>query len=106
MFWCDGISQNDFHVFGNILGFDATYGQNKYKWPVIVFSSVNHHMNMIIFGCAILFDKSEQVYVWLLHQFLEAMKGKCPGAMIIDRDSAMKNTIRKVFPHAHHRLCG
>ena len=66
LFWCDGISQNDYALFGYVLGFDVTYRRNKYKCPVIVFSGVNHHMNTTVFGCAILSDKTEPTYVWLL----------------------------------------
>lgn len=65
-FWCDGTSQHEYLIFRDILGFNATHGRNKYKCPVVVFSSVGHHLNTIVFRCAILFDKKEQIYVWLL----------------------------------------
>ncbi|RYR59374.1 hypothetical protein Ahy_A05g025249 [Arachis hypogaea] len=51
LFWCDGTSRYDYSVFGDVLGFDATYGR------------VNHHMRMVVFGCAILSNDSEESYV-------------------------------------------
>lgn len=41
----------------------------------------------------------------LLEQFLEAMNGKSPSSIITDGDVAMKNSIKRVFLSAHHRLC-
>ncbi|XP_016164884.1 protein FAR-RED ELONGATED HYPOCOTYL 3-like [Arachis ipaensis] len=40
-------------------GFDATYGRNKYKCPLVIFSGVDHHMRTVVFGCAILSNESK-----------------------------------------------
>lgn len=56
LFWCDGDSYTDYSVFGDILNFDAAYGCNKYKWPVVVFSGLNHHMQTVVFARAIVSD--------------------------------------------------
>jgi hypothetical protein len=50
-------------------------------------------------------NEVEGTYVWLLEQFLAAMKGKHPTSVITDGDMAMRNAIRKVFPKSYHRLC-
>ncbi|XP_020236306.1 protein FAR1-RELATED SEQUENCE 5-like [Cajanus cajan] len=105
LFWCDGMMQMEYEVFGDVLAFDATYGKNKYLCPVVVFSCVNHHNHMIVFGSAIVSNETEETYIWVLEQFVEAMKGKSPMSIITDGDVAMKNSIRKVFPNSHHRLC-
>ncbi|KAF1894767.1 hypothetical protein Lal_00021061 [Lupinus albus] len=36
LFWADGCSIFDYSIFGDVLAFDATYGRNKYKFPVKV----------------------------------------------------------------------
>ncbi|GAU28458.1 hypothetical protein TSUD_294620 [Trifolium subterraneum] len=77
LFWCDGRSQIDYKLFGDVLAFDATYKKKSI----------------------------EGTYVWLLETFLEAMQGKMPNSVITDGDLAMRNAIRRVFPKAHHRLC-
>ncbi|RYQ99140.1 hypothetical protein Ahy_B07g087023 [Arachis hypogaea] len=76
LFWCDGTSRYGYSVFRDILRFHATYGQNKYKWPLVIFSGVDHYMRRLEFGCVILSNESEESYVWLLRSFLEAMKEK------------------------------
>ncbi|KAJ1442767.1 Zinc finger, PMZ-type [Sesbania bispinosa] len=66
---------------------------------------VNHHNKTIVFASAIIANETEDTYVWLLEQFLDAMKGKEPIFVITDGDMAMRNAIRKVFPDSPHRLC-
>jgi len=88
-----------------VLAFDATYKKHKYKCPFVVFSGVNHHNQTIIFATAIISNEVERTHVWLLEQFLAAMKGKAPIFVITDGDLAMKNAIKRVFPKSYHRLC-
>ncbi|XP_025615733.1 protein FAR1-RELATED SEQUENCE 5-like isoform X1 [Arachis hypogaea] len=105
LFWSDNCSQLDFHLFGDVLAFDATYRKNKYMCPLVVFSGVNHHNQTIVFAAALVANETEETYTWLLQQFLEAMKGKAPGCVITDGHGAMKKAIEAVFPGAYHRLC-
>ncbi|KAL4381446.1 hypothetical protein AHAS_Ahas04G0134300 [Arachis hypogaea] len=101
----NALNQYDFNIFRDVMGFDATYGRNKYKCPLVIFSGVDHHMRIVVFGCAVLSKEGEERCVWLLRAFLEAMKGKAPKSVITDDDQAMKSAIKAVFPEAHHRLC-
>ncbi|KAF1885732.1 hypothetical protein Lal_00002631 [Lupinus albus] len=105
LFWADGCSIFDYSIFGDVLAFDATYGRNKYKFPVVIFSGVNHHNQTTVFAAAVVSNETEETYVWLLEKFLEAMNGKHPKCVITDGDLSMKNAIRRVFPEVHHRLC-
>ncbi|XP_057745349.1 protein FAR-RED ELONGATED HYPOCOTYL 3-like [Arachis stenosperma] len=105
LFWCDGTGRYDYNVFGDVLGFDARYGRNKYKCPLVIFLGVDHHMRTVVFGCAILSNESEGSYVWLLRAFLETMKGKQPKFVITDEDLTMRSAVSTVFPGAHKRLC-
>ncbi|XP_058776060.1 protein FAR1-RELATED SEQUENCE 5-like [Vicia villosa] len=95
----------DFKVFGDVLAFDATYGTNKYRYPLVMFYGVNNHNHNIIFGGAIVANEKEETYVWVLEQILEAMSGKSPISVITDGDLAMKKAIKNVFLNAYHRLC-
>ncbi|XP_028246707.1 protein FAR1-RELATED SEQUENCE 5-like [Glycine soja] len=105
LFWCDAESQLFYEVFGDVLAFDATYKKNKYLCSFVVFSGVNHHNQTIVFGVAIVADETEETYVWLLEQFLEAMKGKTPFSILTDGDLAMRNAITRVMLGVFHRLC-
>ncbi|XP_016164725.1 protein FAR1-RELATED SEQUENCE 5-like [Arachis ipaensis] len=89
-------TDNALTVFGDVIGFDATYGRNKYKCPLVIFSGVDHHMRTIVFGCTVLSKEGEESYVWLLRAFLKAMKGKAPKSVITDGDQAMKSAIKAV----------
>ncbi|KAL4391379.1 hypothetical protein AHAS_Ahas03G0239200 [Arachis hypogaea] len=100
-----GTTNADASVFEDVLRFDATYSQNKYKCPLVIFSSVDHHMRTVVFGCTILSNESEESYLWLLRLFLEAMKEKQPKSVMRDGDLAMKSAVSIVFRCAHHRLC-
>ncbi|XP_057744852.1 protein FAR1-RELATED SEQUENCE 5-like [Arachis stenosperma] len=79
LFWSDNCSQLDYHLFGDVVAFDATYRKNKYMCPLVVFSGVNHHNHTIVFASALVANENEATYTWLLEQFLDAMKGKKPG---------------------------
>ncbi|XP_020982341.1 protein FAR1-RELATED SEQUENCE 5-like [Arachis duranensis] len=105
LFWCDGRSQLDYGVFGDVLAFDVTYKKNKYLCPVVVFSGVNHHNQIVVFGSALVTDESKEVYVWLLQQLLAAMKGKAHISVITNGAPPMRFAIETVFSNAHHRLC-
>ncbi|KAG4921275.1 hypothetical protein JHK86_050088 [Glycine max] len=92
-------------VFGDVIGFDATYSKNKFLCPFVIFSGVNNHNQTVIFATALVSDETEQKYVLLLEQFVDAMKGKAPVSVTTDGDLAMKNAIKSAFPYVHHRLC-
>ncbi|KAH1198093.1 Protein FAR1-RELATED SEQUENCE 5 [Glycine max] len=102
---CDGESQLNYEVFGDVIGFDATYSKNKFLCPFVIFSGVNNHNQTVIFATALVSDETEQKYVLLLEQFVDAMKGKAPVSVTTDGDLAMKNAIKSAFPYVHHRLC-
>ncbi|KAJ1389588.1 MULE transposase domain [Sesbania bispinosa] len=63
MFWSDGLSQISYQAFGDVLAFDATYRKNKYRYPVVIFSGVNHHNHTTIFACGIVSNETEETYV-------------------------------------------
>lgn len=94
-----------FNLFGDILVFNTTYRKNKYDCPLVVFFGFNHHNQTIVFATTIIANEIEETCVWLLENFLEAMKGKLPLSVITNGDLAMKTSIRRVFPNSHHRLC-
>ncbi|KAF1891476.1 hypothetical protein Lal_00012364 [Lupinus albus] len=77
LFWADGCSIFDYSIFGDVLAFDATYGRNKYKFPIVIFSGVNHHKQTTVFVDAVVSNETEETY----------------------------NAISRVFPEVHHRLC-
>ncbi|KAJ1403211.1 MULE transposase domain [Sesbania bispinosa] len=63
LFWSDGVSQQDYLIFGDVLAFDATYGKNKYMMSLVVFSGVNHHNRSTIFAATVIANETEETYV-------------------------------------------
>ncbi|KAI8524891.1 hypothetical protein RHMOL_Rhmol13G0184700 [Rhododendron molle] len=94
-----------YHYFGDVVTFDTTYRTNKYDMPFAPFTGVNHHMQSIQFGCALLQDETEASFLWLFETWLEGMGGHPPTCIITNQDLAMKAAIAKVFPNTRHRLC-
>ncbi|KAF1894321.1 hypothetical protein Lal_00027167 [Lupinus albus] len=56
LFWADGCSIFDYSIFGDVLAFDATYGRNKYKFPV--HGLHNNAWAAQIFYCRIMWERS------------------------------------------------
>ena len=105
LFWCDRRSRMDYEGFGHTLAFDSTNKSNKYNKPFTIFVRINHHLQTIPFGCALLLDEMKETYIWVLHQLVKAMDGQKPTTIITDRDNAMAYVIRKVLPSTCHRIC-
>ena len=88
-FWVDSRSRMSYKYFSDVVTFDPTYLTNRYKMPFVPFTGVNHHQQSILFGCALLWDETEESFVWLLNTWLEAMSGLCPKTIITDQDAAI-----------------
>ncbi|XP_077252987.1 protein FAR1-RELATED SEQUENCE 5-like [Tasmannia lanceolata] len=105
MFWADSRAREAYLTFTDVVIFYVTYKTNRFKMPFAPFTGVNHHRQSTLFGCALLADERDETFTWLFEQWLTCMFGKAPGAIITDMDGAMRNAIRKVFPHTRHRFC-
>ncbi|KAL5766371.1 hypothetical protein ACOSP7_016988 [Xanthoceras sorbifolium] len=57
---------------------------------------VNHHLQSIQFGCALLQDETEATFLWLFETWLEAMGGYHPVSIVTDQDFAMRGAIAKI----------
>ncbi|KAL4332232.1 hypothetical protein GQ457_07G032610 [Hibiscus cannabinus] len=104
-FWADARSRMAYKHFGDVVTFDPTYLTNKYRMPFVPFAGVNHHFQSILFGCALLWDETEETFIWLLKTWLKAMYGCSPNTIITDQDGAITNAIAKVLPNTTHHFC-
>ncbi|KAJ3707249.1 hypothetical protein LUZ61_010954 [Rhynchospora tenuis] len=103
--WADARSKAAYKRFGDVVTFDTTYKKNKYMMPVVVFSGLNHHLQTVIFGCALLVEETEFSLVWLFETWLAAMGGRDPVSIVTDQNRAVAAAVSKVFPGTRHRLC-
>ncbi|XP_043704971.1 protein FAR1-RELATED SEQUENCE 7-like isoform X2 [Telopea speciosissima] len=104
-FWADARSREDFGYFGDVIYLDTTYGANKYGRPFAPIVGVNHHLQTVLFGCAILLNETEDSFTWLLKTLLKAMYGHHPVAIITNPNVALTKAIERVLMRTHHRLC-
>ncbi|KAK4778353.1 hypothetical protein SAY87_018540 [Trapa incisa] len=105
VFWADARSRAAYAHFGDAVIFDTTYRPNHYQVPFAPFTGINHHGQMILFGCALLLDESEASFTWLFRTWLSAMNGKPPVSITTDQDRAIKATVTKVLPKTRHCIC-
>ncbi|KAL2532707.1 Protein FAR1-RELATED SEQUENCE 5 [Abeliophyllum distichum] len=72
-FWANCESRRSYAYFGDVVVFDTTYNTNKYSMVFGPFVGVNHHGQIVIFGCGLLSDETTESFVWLFTKFIEAM---------------------------------
>ncbi|XP_028120564.1 protein FAR1-RELATED SEQUENCE 6-like [Camellia sinensis] len=105
LFWADARSRVAYKAFGDVVSFDTTYLTNKYDMPFAPFVGVNHHGQLILFGCGLLSNENTETFVWLFKEWLSCMSDAPPKTIITDQCRAMQNAIEIVFPQARHRWC-
>lgn len=105
VFWADAKSRVAYRHFGDAVTFDTTYKKTKYMMPFATFRGVNHHLQSVTFGCALLMDETKGSYVWLFETWIAAMGGRHPVSLVTDRDKAMEGAISRVFPNTRHLFC-
>ncbi|GAB2276986.1 Protein FAR1-RELATED SEQUENCE 4 [Dionaea muscipula] len=103
-FWVDAKGMDDYTKFGDVLSFETSYFTNKYKLPLVLFIGVNHHIQPILLGCALIGDGTVYTYIWLLKTWLMAMGGQAPRVILTDQNNALKAAISAVLLGTRHCL--
>ncbi|KAK9062610.1 hypothetical protein SSX86_019798 [Deinandra increscens subsp. villosa] len=104
LFWADELGKKNYHIFGDVMSFDATYRSNKYSMVFVPFTGIDNHCSNVTFGAALLGSETTESYVWLLKCFLKAFI-KQPQVVVTDQDPAMTKAIDLVFKESRHRFC-
>jgi len=58
IFWAPYPCIDWYQKYGDVVVFDTTYKVNAYDMPFCVFVGVNNHRKTILFGCALLYNKT------------------------------------------------
>ncbi|KAL8457264.1 hypothetical protein ACS0TY_035203 [Phlomoides rotata] len=82
-----------YEEFHDVVSFDTTYLVNMYKMSFVFIVSVNHHEHSILLGCALVTHEN----------WLQAMNGVHPNAIITDQCPSINLAIRDVMPNMTHR---
>ncbi|KAL7100124.1 hypothetical protein ACP275_09G128200 [Erythranthe tilingii] len=102
VFWVDAKGVDDFTHFGDVVSFDTTYFQSKYRIPLVLFIGVNHHIQPTLLGCGLIADETLYTFIWLLQSWCLAMGGKIPSVLLSDQNEAIKAAVQMVFSETRH----
>lgn len=105
VFWADAKARMAYSYFGDSVVFDMTCKKNKRVVPFAAFTGLNHHRQVIVFGCAFMTDESEASFTWLFETWLALMSGRRPVSFLTAWDDGMAMAAANVFPNVRHRLC-
>lgn len=105
VFWADAKARMAYNYFGDAVTFDTTYKKNENMIPFAAFTGVNHNGQPVVFGCALVVDKTESSFAWLFETWLAAMFGRRPISFTTDQGKALEVAVAKVFPNTRHRVC-
>ncbi|XP_050232898.1 protein FAR-RED IMPAIRED RESPONSE 1-like [Mercurialis annua] len=103
--WIHPRSKAAYEEFHDVVSFDTTYLVNKYRMPFATVVGINHHGQSILLGCALVTHEDIRSFKWLFSNWLEAMGGIHPHAILTDQCESIKAATREVMPNTIHRFC-
>ena len=80
IFWADAKMIMDYAYFCDVVSFDTTFG---------VFVGFNHFKETVVFGAALMYDKTFGSFKWLFETILKAHNGQQPKTLYTNQDAAM-----------------
>lgn len=93
-------------LFSDVFVMDYTYKTNKYKMPLLDIIGVSCFNTSFYSGFAFLKNEDEDSYEWALNAFKKILgDSNQPSVIITDRELALMNGIKKVFPTTTSLLC-
>jgi hypothetical protein len=91
-------------LYPEILLLDCTYKTNDFGLPFLVVVGVTGMYTSFYASFCFLKSEKEEEFVWALEQLADVLDIS-PGVLLTDRDLALMNTLRQVFPHSKNFLC-
>ncbi|XP_041999907.1 protein FAR1-RELATED SEQUENCE 5-like [Salvia splendens] len=104
LFWCDGLMKRNYHMFGDIDGFDSTYNTNRYCMIFTPFTGKDNCGRPVTFTVELVCNEKTGAFAWLFKHFVECM-GVVPKMTVTDKDLGMRSAIEEVLVGTRHRWC-
>ncbi|XP_071739069.1 uncharacterized protein [Rutidosis leptorrhynchoides] len=106
LFFIHPISFNIWRAYPHVLIIDATYKTNRYKMPFVKIVGVTSTSKTFCIAFAFIHDETTVRYEWVLN-CLKLTLGECmlPRVIVTDREMALINACRGVFPDAARLFC-
>ena len=93
-------------LFSDVFVMDCTYKTNKYNMPLLDIIGVTCFNTSFYSGFAFLDKEDEENYTWALRAFKKILvEGNGPSVIMTDRELALINGIKSVFPNTKSLLC-
>ncbi|KAF0897626.1 hypothetical protein E2562_000358 [Oryza meyeriana var. granulata] len=105
IFWADAKARMAYYHFGDAVRFGTLCRNSKEHIPIAIFSGVNHHVQPVVFGCALIVDDSEASFAWLFEKWLEAMPVGPPVSLVLELNQEMAAAATKILPDTHCTFC-
>ena len=107
IFWANPVGVRLYCTFNIVVVVDTTYKTNKYKLPLFEIVGITSTMLTFSIACAFLQCERADNFTWALHKLKLIVAGEdiVPDVIVSDRDLALVNAVREVFPTSKHLLC-
>lgn len=105
IFWADAKARMAYYHFGDVVRLGTLCRNSKEYIPIAIFSGVNHHLQPVVFGCALIVDDSEASFAWLFEKWLEAMPVGPPVSLVLEFSQEMAAAATKILPDTHCTFC-
>lgn len=102
VFWAEARCRAAYGYFGEVLFIDTKTLTEKYEVPLVVFTCLNHHAQMLPLGCGLVSGQIVESFIWLLRAWLTYMVGRPPQTIITTQCKALQTAVAEVFPRAFH----
>ncbi|KAG9153036.1 hypothetical protein Leryth_026789 [Lithospermum erythrorhizon] len=102
VFWVDSKAVDEYAYFGDVVSFDTLYFTSKYAIPLVLFVGVNHHVQPVLLGSALIADDTVHTFAWLMQTWCLAMGGRRPRVLLTDQNRAIKTAVTTIFPNTRH----
>jgi MULE transposase domain len=83
---------------------DSTYKTNKYKMPLLDIIGILS-FNTSFYSSFAFLKREREDYVWALKVFSKVLDEKQPCIIITDKEFALINVIKIIFPNCTHLFC-
>jgi hypothetical protein len=94
--------------FPEVLGIDNTYKTNRFSIYLFEVIGITDQKSMANFAFGLINTEKEDGYQWLCEK-LETLRQElhvpAPSVIITDKENALKNALKDVFPQAQQQLC-
>ena len=106
LFWAHPTSIQLLNAFCSVLIMDCTYKTNRYRLPLLEIVGVTS--TNLTFSVAFVYLEAERVdnYTWAMEKLQSLMFfDRLPNVIVTDRELALMNAVRLVFPTTTNLLC-